>query len=123
LYFKVGASKASALYSVSTEALSESLMKTIAEGMMADEAHLISDSLLLFFLTALLKFLFSPFFAEEWRLFDIVRLPLVVYLFISLSNLLAIGLPYPLMKVKTSFLFLSALLVAYCFLFAIGSLD
>lgn len=120
---QIGASKAGLLYSSSFDAIYEGILKVIARGMMLEQMDVLSQSTFLFFLLAMLKFLFSPFFAGELRAFDLVRWPLVLYLFVCFLRILGSILPYPFTRLRISFLVLSALIILYCFLFAIGSRD
>ena len=119
----VGASKAGMLYSNSWEAIYKGILQVISRGMMTEYMDVLSRSSLLFFLLAIVKFLFSPFFAGELRAFDFVRWPLVAYSFLCFLGIIRGVLPYPFTKVHVSFLVLSVLITIYCFLFSIGSLD
>lgn len=122
-YFEIGASKVGALYANSTDAIEQRLLDTVASGMMSEQSAIAVASPPLFVVLAILKFLFSPFFSDQLRAFDVLRYPIVVFLFISFACLVARVLPYPFARVRVSFGVMSVLLLSYCFLFAIGSLD
>jgi hypothetical protein len=119
----VGASKAGVLYSNSADAIYEGLTRVIARGMTMEYMEVLPHSPALFALLALFKFLFSPMFTGELRAFDMLRWPIVVYAFFSILNIGRRIVPYPFTGISVAHLVLFAVLIVYCILFSIGSLD
>jgi hypothetical protein len=120
---QIGASKVGAVYAASGEAIYDQVVRIASAGMMKEYANVLAASPPIYAALAIGKFAFSPFFSDQLRAFDIVRMPLVILLFISLINVVRKAFPYALAGVRPSFLVLSALLLTYCFLFSIGSVD
>ncbi|GAA5521909.1 hypothetical protein LQ318_09165 [Aliifodinibius salicampi] len=120
--FRIGGGKVHGLYNLSFHTVWTRLLDVISVGWMASYSQLMVQAPPIFGGIAIFKFLFSPFFAENFRTYDFVRMPLTFILFISLVKLFLRAITSTF-KIRITYFYLLAIFLFHIVLFSIGSND